>query len=53
MFIEDSPTFEKVPYFLLGESFALLSLGCLDYILAKEYPKNKGFAVIDYLGHVG
>ena len=52
--LEDSPTFGKVPYFLVGdEAFALCNLGCLSYILAKECPKNTGFAVIDYLGHVG
>ena len=55
--LEDSPTFGKVHgswVFLVGrETFALCSLGCLNYILAKKYSKNKGFAVIDYLGHIG
>ena len=51
--LEDSTTFGKAPYFLVGDwGIALCSLGCLDYILAKEYPKNKEFAIIDYLGHV-
>ena len=47
----NSPTFGKVPYFLVGDK-ALCSL-CLDHILAKEYSKNKRFSIIDYLGHVG
>ena len=51
--LEASPTFGKVPYFQWVMGSSLCSLGCLDHILAKDYLKNKGFSIIDYLGHVG
>ena len=50
--LEDLPTVGNDPSFLVGDEPSLCSLGCLDHILAKGYPKNKGFSIIDYLGHV-
>ena len=52
--LEDSPTSEKVPCFLLGdEAFPLQSWLLRPYPdHIQEYPKNKGFSIIDYLGHI-
>ena len=51
--LEDSPTFGKVPYFLVGDEAFPLQSWFLRPFLAKEYLKNKGFSIIDYLGQVG
>ena len=51
--LENSPTFGKLPYFLVGdEVFHFQNYFRRPYPSAKEYPKNKGFSFIDYLEHV-